>query len=325
MSVELSRRGLCLGAAAAVAEACTPSPRPAAPPAPTSARAHAEPKPPPPAARAAIEAIEAQVGGRVGVFALDTGSGHQVEHRADERFAMCSTFKWALVAAVLARVDRGELSLGERVTFAESEVLEYAPLTRKSLGNGSDGPDRGTLSLEALAEAAITISDNTAANLLLARIDGPRGMTEFFRRAGDDVTRLDRDEPTLNTNLPDDPRDTTSPRAMVGAMKRVLLGDVLSRESRERLLGWMKASQTGLERLRKGLPADWMAGDKTGTGNRGAANDLCIAWPPGRAPILIAAYLSDGTAELPRLNAAHAKLAEIVVASLASPGEQKRP
>ncbi|HQY65490.1 MAG TPA: serine hydrolase, partial [Polyangiaceae bacterium] len=143
--------------------------------------------------------IEASVGGRVGVFALDTHSGRALDHRADERFAMCSTFKWVLVAAVLSRVDRKELSLEERVPFGEADLLEYAPVTRKALASGAD--ERG-MSVGDLARAAVTISDNTAANLLLKKVDEPAGLTRFMRSLGDPVTRLDRDEPTLNTNEP---------------------------------------------------------------------------------------------------------------------------
>jgi beta-lactamase class A len=231
------------------------------------------------------------VGGRVGVFALDTGSRNYLAHREDERFAMCSTFKWALAAAVLARVDRGELSLDERVRCGQSDLLQYAPTTRAHVSEGS-------MTVEALARAAITNSDNTAANLLLTMVDGPPGLTQFFRRLGDPVTRLDRNEPMLNTNVRGDVRDTTSSRAMVGLMQSVLCGDVLSPGGRDRLIGWLKGCETGHERLRAGLPADWTVGDKTGTGLEGAANDVAIVLPPRLAPILIASYLSDGGSSL---------------------------
>ena len=171
--------------------------------------------------RRSLDEIEATVGGRVGVFALDTGTGRELAHRPDERFAMCSTFKWVLAAAILARVDHAQLSLDERVSFDSTDLLEYAPVTREHVVQGS-------MTVESLAQAAITVSDNTAANLLLARVGGPAGFTQFVRSLGDPVTRLDRDEPGLNSNDPGDPRDTTSPRAMVGLMRRVLCGDTLS-------------------------------------------------------------------------------------------------
>lgn len=262
-----------------------------------------------PRAAAELDAIEAKVGGRIGVFALDTGSGRELGHRADERFAMCSTFKWVLAAAVLARVDRGQLSLEDRIGYRESDLLEYAPVTRAHLAEGS-------LSVDALAGAAVTVSDNTAANLLLAKIGGPAGFTKFVREQGDATTRLDRDEPTLNQNAPGDPRDTTSPRAMVGLMRKVLCDDALSSASRERLFGWLRACETGKRRLRAGLPDGWLAGDKTGTGERGSANDVAIVWPPNRGPILIAAYMSDGDAELDGLSAAHADIGRLVAREL---------
>jgi beta-lactamase class A len=253
-------------------------------------------------------ALEASSGGRLGVFALDTESGSYVGHRQDERFAMCSTFKWVLAAAVLARVDRGELSLGERVHFEPSDVLEYAPVAREHVAEGS-------LSVESLARAAVVLSDNTAANLLLAKVGGPPGLTQFCRRLGDAVTRLDRDEPALNVTYPGDPRDTTSPRAMASLMQTVLRGAVLTGESRERLLGWLVACETGKARLRAGLPVSWRVGDKTGTGDT-AANDVAIAFPPGRSPIFIASYMSECSSPIETRNATHAEVARVAARRL---------
>jgi beta-lactamase class A len=158
------------------------------------------------------------------------------------------------------------------------------------------------------------VSDNTAANLLLARIGGPAGWTRFARQAGDLTSRLDRDEPTLNSNLPGDPRDTTTPRAMAGLLERVLTGDLLSPVSRGRLIDWLVATETGRDRLRAGLPPDWRVGDKTGTGGRGACNDVAVAWPPRGGPWYIAAYVSESPAAPERLNAAHAELGRMVAA-----------
>jgi beta-lactamase class A len=222
---------------------------------------------------------------------------------------MCSTFKWVLAAAILARVDRAKLSLEERVSYGRVELLEYSPITNKHVAEGF-------MTVGALAEAAVMVSDNTAANLLLTKLGGPPTFTEFVRSLGDSVTRLDRSEPALNTNAPGDPRDTTSPRAMAGLMRKVLCGDALSPGARELLLSWLRASETGKDRLRAGLPQDWIVGDKTGTGHRGAANDAAIAVPPGRAPIIIASYLSDGGAGLPTLAAGHADIGRLVARKL---------
>jgi beta-lactamase class A len=291
-----TRKQFLLGTFGTLATACIPSPVTA--PAAVSA---GTPR--------SIAEIEARVGGRVGVFALDTGTGRELAYRQDERFAMCSTFKWVLAAAILARVDRAELSLDDRVPYGSSSLLEHAPVTREHVAEGA-------MTVEALARAAVTVSDNTAANLLLAKIGDPAGFTQFVRSLSDTVTRLDRDEPTLNTNDPGDPRDTTSPRAMVGLMRRVLCGDTLSTAGRERLLGWLRACETGKDRLRAGLPRGWTVGDKTGSGARSTINDVAIAVPPGRAPILIAAYMSEGPSGLEVLQAAHADVGRLVAREL---------
>ena len=257
--------------------------------------------------------IEERTGGRLGVFALDTVTGRQLAHRPDERFAKCSTFKWVLAASVLARVDRTQLSLDERVSYGSADLLEYAPVTREHVADGF-------MTLDALARAAVIVSDNTAANLLLRKLGGPGALTDFIRSVGDPVTRLDRDEPTLNSNFPGDLRDTTSPRAMVTLIGEVLCGDVLSPARRHRLLGWLRACETGKKRLRAGFPQDWIVGDKTGTGAHNAINDVAIAVPPGRGPILVAAYMSEGRSSL---QTAHAEVARLVALLLAP--EPKQP
>jgi beta-lactamase class A len=278
----VTRRDMLLGLAAATVTACAREA--GAPPANATGPASEV------SAARELAAIEASVGGRVGVFALDTGSGRTLAQRADERFAMCSTFKWVAAAAVLARVDRGELSLDQRIPYGKADLLDHAPVASEHVAEGA-------LPVETLMRAVLTVSDNTAANLLLAQAGGPAGVTAFVRQAGDAVTRVDRTELTCNTNEPGDPRDTTSPRAMVGLLKAVLCGDVLKPASRERLLDWMKACETGKTRLRAGLPSDWVIGDRTGTGENNAVNDVAIAVPPRRAPILVAVYMSEGRDE----------------------------
>jgi beta-lactamase class A len=249
--------------------------------------------------------IERASGGRLGVCAIDTATGKELIHRADERFSMCSTFKWVLAAAVLRRIEQGALSLEQRIAFGEPDLLEYAPATSRHLADGF-------MTVEALVEAAVTVSDNTAANLLLRTVDGPAGLTRFIRDNGDSVTRLDRDEPLLNTNEPGDPRDTTTPRAMAHLMGRLLCGQGLPEPHRARLVAWMRACETGTKRLRAGFPHDWMVGDKTGSGLHNAINDVAIASPPGRAPVLVAAYLSGGSSTKDALEATHAKVAKLV-------------
>lgn len=256
-----------------------------------------------------LAAIEAELGGRVGVMARDTGSGAELAWRADERFALCSTFKWILAAMILSETDRGDLTLDRRIEYGEADLLDYAPVTREHAAAGS-------MTVAGLCRAAVVVSDNTAANLLLELIGGPARLTAFLRQNGDTVTRLDRYEPALNTNIPGDQRDTTTPRAMLDTMQHLLLGDALSPASRERLNGWLVETATGRARLRAGLPDGWTVGDKTGTGKNGAANDVAIAWPPGRPPILVASYLSGSDAAGITLNAAHTRVARTVAQAL---------
>lgn len=247
-------------------------------------------------------------GGRLGVAALDVATGRRVGHDEDGRYAMCSSFKLPLAAAILAEVEAGRIGLGDEIAFSRADLLGNSPVAEAHLAEGR-------LPVERLCAAAIEVSDNAAANLLLARVGGPAGLTRFIRSAGDSVTRLDRNEPSLNTNLPGDPRDTSSPAAMVGLLQVLLLGDRLSEASRGRLIGWMEGATTGLGRLRAGLPAGWRVGDKTGTGN-GANVDLAIAWPPGRGPILIASFTDGRREDLAVRNPVHAAIARRVAAAL---------
>lgn len=241
-------------------------------------------------ATAQFTALEREHGGRLGVSILDTQTGRRIQHRAGERFLMCSTFKWLAAAAVLARVDRGTERLDRHVVFGKEVLLDYAPVTSKHVGAPG-------MSVADLCAAAVTLSDNTAANLLLASMGGPTAVTAFARSLGDQTTRLDRTEPELNVGGPGDIRDTTTPDTMLADLHRVLLGDRLSVGSRDLLLQWLRACTTGLDALRAGLPANWTAGDKTGSGSHGETNDVAIIWPPQRKPLLVTAYYAGSHAE----------------------------
>jgi beta-lactamase class A len=232
--------------------------------------------------------IEQRSGGRLGVAALDSATEQVLRHRAGERFPMCSTFKLLAAAFVLARVDAGQERLDRVVSFSKSDLVSYSPATQAFAGKGG-------MTLGALCEAAITLSDNTAANLLLASFGGPAGLTAFARSLGDETTRLDRTEPTLNEAIPGDPRDTTTPAAMLETMRVLLLRDGLSSASREQLIRWLRGNKVGDHRLRAGVGRDWTVGDKTGTGANGTANDIGVLWPPNRAPILVTVYLTQST------------------------------
>ncbi|WP_454830807.1 class A beta-lactamase [Pseudoxanthomonas wuyuanensis] len=236
-----------------------------------------------------LRAIEKHSRGRLGVAVLDSASGQQANWRGDERFAMCSTFKFLLAAAVLARVEKGEEVLERRIPILASDLVSHSPVTEKLVG--SEGA-----SVAQLCEATMIVSDNAAANLLLPLIGGPDGLTRFVRTLDDTRTRLDRNEPSLNSAIPGDPRDTTTPQAMLHSMQRLLLGDALGEASRKQLLAWLRGNRTGDNRLRAGLPAGWQVGDKTGTadnGSNGTSNDIAILWPPGRAPLLLTCYLTE--------------------------------
>jgi len=234
-----------------------------------------------------LAALEQQAGGRLGVCFRDAQSGRITGHRVDERFAMCSTFKWPMSAVVLKAVDDGKLTLDRRVPYGQADLIPNSPVTSKSVGEGA-------LTVAELIEATITTSDNAAANLLLPLIGGPDAVTQQFRAWGDPVTRLDRHEPELNHVGPEEERDTTTPAAMATLLDTVLLGDALSPRSRTRLVDWGVATTTGTHRLRAGIPEGWRFGHKTGTatptGMMNKYNDVAIAFPPQGAPLLITAY-----------------------------------
>jgi beta-lactamase class A len=238
---------------------------------------------------ATLAAIEAGSGGRLGVAVLDTASGARCGHRADERFPLCSTFKLLAAGAILTRVDGGHERLDRRIRFTADRLVAYSPITKAHAGGTG-------MTLGELCEAALTHSDNTAANLLLAALGGPTAITAFARALGDRATRLDRIEPDLNQATPGDPRDVTTPAAMLGNLRRLTLRDGLAPASRDQLTRWLRANETGDARLRAQLPAGWRVGDKTGTGGHGSTNDVGLIWPPDRAPILVSVYLTQTTA-----------------------------
>ncbi|MHB1959167.1 MAG: class A beta-lactamase [Acidobacteriaceae bacterium] len=254
--------------------------------------------------------LEKKSGGWLGVAILNTATGAQFGHREKERFPMCSTSKLLTVGAVLTRVDRGKEHLGRIVHFSKSDLVTYSPATEKRVGQG--------MTIEELCVAAMTLSDNTAANLLLATIGGPPGFTRFARSLGDNVTRLDRNEPTLNEALPGDPRDTTSPTAMMTDLRTLMLGDQLSAGSKAHLKAWLIANTTGDKRLRAGVPKDWKVGDKTGSGDHGTANDVAILWPPGHATLLAAVYLTGATVDNDARERTIAAVGELVARTLRS-------
>jgi beta-lactamase class A len=256
-------------------------------------------------AAARIAEIERDLQGRLGVTILDTANNKSIAYHATDRFPMCSTFKCLLAAAVLQRVDKQKEQLDRKITYGRADLLDWAPVTKQHVQEGS-------MTVDALCAAAVEYSDNPAANLLLQTVGGPQGLTEFFRSLGDSVTRLDRNEPTLNTAIKGDERDTSTPATMLTDLKSVLMDEKLSVAGKQRLDGWLVKNTTGDKRLRAGLPSTWQIGDKTGTGENGARGDLAIALPPNRAPILIVVYTVESPAPDDNINAAFAAIGKLV-------------
>ncbi|WP_233834041.1 class A beta-lactamase [Paraburkholderia sp. ZP32-5] len=263
--------------------------------------------------RESLTWIEAQSGGRLGVAIVDTTSSLHVGLRADERFPMCSTFKVLAAGLVLARVDRREEDLQRRIVFSQRDVVENSPETSR---NTRELTGDAGMTVAQLCKAALTLSDNTAGNLLLASFGGPAALNAFARSLGDPVTRLDRIEPALNEATPGDPRDTTTPNAMLGNLRELTLGERLSTASRMQLLAWLAANRTSATRIRAKLPKDWGVGDKTGAGEHGTTNNIAILWPPARGPILVAAYLTGTAGDVARDNAVIASIGALVVESV---------
>jgi len=270
----------------------------------------------PPRVRAAavqdgLRELEATVGGRLGVAALDMTSDRRIDYRSGNLFPLCSTYKLLLAGAVLAKIDQGKEQFDRAIPLTQADMLDYAPEAKQVLSKG-----RITV-FEALAGAVID-SDNVAANLLLSSIGGPGALTLFARGLGDKTTHLDRIEPFLNEAMPGDARDTTSPAAMLNDLGVLLLQNALAPASRDLLIDLMVKSHTGTAKLRAGLPSGWKVGDKSGMGEHGSTCDIAIAWPPGRQPLLIAAYLTDCTASLAERNKLLADSARLVAAELVS-------
>ena len=256
-----------------------------------------------------LESYERESGGRVGVYAENPATGKKLSWRADERFVMCSTFKASLAACVLARVDRGEEQLAAMIPYGKADLLDYAPVAKQKLAAGA-------MSVTDMCKAIVELSDNTCANLLLARIGGPATLTAFWRSLGDSTSRLDHNEPELNRPPPGNPQDTTTPAAMAGNLRRLVLGEALTPASRTLLTEWMVNCKTGANRLRGGLPASWTVGDKTGNNGKDASGDIAVVWPKPDTPILVAAYVQGGTPNASQIEAVFARIGRMVAERL---------
>jgi beta-lactamase class A len=259
----------------------------------------------------AIALYEQNTGGHIGLYAENLRTGKKISWRADERFVMCSSFKASLAGCVLANVDRGRTRLDELIAYGPGDLLEYAPVAKLNL-------EKGAMSVSDMCEAAVELSDNTCANALLAHIGGPPALTAFWRSIGDQVTRLDHNEPELNYPPPGDSHDTTTPAAMAYTLRKLLLEQTLSPESRERLTGWMVGCKTGNNRLRAGLPKDWRIGDKTGNNGKDAFGDIAVAWSTRGEPMLICAYTRGGRPTSGQVDAVYAEIGRFLGMHLAA-------
>lgn len=251
-----------------------------------------------------VQRIERSLDARVGLLVRDTGSDWSISHRADERFLMTSTLKSILCGAVLQQVDVGSLDLNERVEIASEDILSYAPVTEPQVGE--------TMTLGQLCFAALDMSDNTATNLLIDRLGGPEAVTDFLRRIGDQISRLDRREPDVNTFSPGDPRDTTTPTAMVSTLETMLIGDALTPQSRMQLVEWMSKGGVTGALIRASTPSGWLVADRSGSGDFNR-NIVAMVVPPDRSPYFIAIFLSDADANFETRNAAVIELSEAVM------------
>ena len=235
----------------------------------------------------AFAQLAARYQAELGVYAVNTGTGRTVTFQADQRFAFCSTVK-ALAAADLLRRDT-DAQLGRTVTYTAADLVDYSPVTSQHVAGG--------LSLTAVMTAAMEVSDNTALNLMLDQLGGPSALQSALRGLGDDTTNVDRTEPTVNSALPGDVRDTSTPRALAEDLRAFVLGDLLTAPRRALLTSWLKANTTGGPYIRAGVPTGWTVGDKTGNGDYGTRNDIAVVWPTQGAPIVIAVLSHRGSAD----------------------------
>jgi len=256
-------------------------------------------------AMAQLEELKRESGGRLGVFALNTANGERLAYRADERFPMCSTFKVLAASAILARSVQEPELMQQLVRYQQSDLVDYSPITEKHVADG--------MTVAGLCAAGLQYSDNTAGNLLIKILGGPEAVTAFARSIGDTEFRLDRWETALNTSIPGDPRDTSTPRAMGHSLQRLILGDALPARQREYLWAWLLGNTTGAARIKAGIPTDWKIGDKTGGGQYGTANDVAVLWPPEREPVVVAIHTTQSQKDSRARNDVVASAARIVV------------
>jgi beta-lactamase class A len=258
-----------------------------------------------------LESLEKSSGGRIGISAFDTTTNKHFNFRSEERFPFSSTFKAVLAAAILKEASANDHLLSKRIPIDKETVQSagYSPITSKHVDTG--------MTVSELCAATLQYSDNLAANLLIKELGGLGAVNKFTKFIGDDSFRLDRWEPNLNTAIPEDVRDTTTPAAMERTLRSVVLGDILNPKQREQIQDWLKGNTTGASRIKAGVPSnDWIVGDKTGTGDYGTTNDIAVLWPPNRAPIVIVVYFTQKEKDAKPREAIVAEATKIVISAI---------
>nr|WP_191297093.1 class A beta-lactamase [Paenibacillus sp. PL91] len=250
--------------------------------------------------------LETEYGARLGVYAIDTGTGRTIAYRPDERFAYASTYK-ALAAGFVLKTSTAD-ELDKVISYTKDDLDSYSPVTEQHVNTG--------MSLRDLCEAAVRYSDNTAGNLLFKQLGGPEGYEVELRQIGDQVTQANRFEPDLNEAVPDDTRDTSTPRAIATTLTSFTVGDVLPDDKRSILMDWMSGNATGDELIRAGASEDWKVADKSGAGSYGTRNDIAVVWPPNGAPIVIVIMSSHDAQDADYNNALIAQAAKSALDSL---------
>ncbi|MDI3404964.1 class A beta-lactamase [Streptomyces cavernicola] len=259
------------------------------------------------AAAKKFKQLERRYDARVGVYAIDTGTGREVAYNDRERFSYASTFKALAAGAVLRKHD--DRGMERLVRYEKSDLVDASPVTEKHVETG--------MTLRELCDAAVRYSDNTAANLLLEDLGGPKGLDGLLEELGDDVTRMERDEPGLSVWDPDSDRDTTSPRAFAEDLRAYVLGDALGKRDRAQLTKWLRTNVTGAELIPAGLPEGWVVGDKSGMGsNYGIRNDIAVVWRPDEAPLVVAVLTNRTEEAAEHENALVADAAAVVAGAL---------
>jgi beta-lactamase class A len=260
---------------------------------------------------AAVQGIQHDLSARVGFYFHDLHSGEIVTYAEDDRFPLNSTFKLLACGALLSRAENNAGVLSKRVVLDDLDVVSYSPAIKGAIKSG-----RQTITLDEACRMMLTISDNTAANAVLSELGGPKGLTNFMRTIGDDVTRLDRWEPALNEATPGDPRDTTTPRAIAYSLQKLLLEDALSATSRATLRDWLSGHSIADALFRASLPATWSIDDRTGAGGYGSRSIIAVMYPPGREPLIVTLFITETDADFDQRNAAAARIGKAIVESV---------